>query len=211
MNAALVFRLVLLAALALPAQAAVVLRVSQGNLLGASGVLIGGKTYDVTFSVASCVDLFMGCDEPTEDFAFLNITDGATASQALLDQVLVDGAPEGDFNSMLDRVPGCTSPAAICRILTPYGFNALAPTTIDTYTAVQLYQFSFFDTIAPQAFISPEQVHIYAVWSLTGSGPVVTPVSEPGTLGLLAAALGAWLFGSMAVARQREGRPSPDE
>jgi hypothetical protein len=177
------------------AQAQVTLQVSDGILIGASGVLVNNQSYDLSLRLGTCADLFGGCDN-AQDFAFHTIDDAAAASQALLDQVLVDRAPQGNFNSMLDRVPGCVSPTAICRIMTPYGRNAFAPTTVDTYTAVQLYQFGFFDTTAQQAFVPPDQVNLYAVWSQTGS----PPVPEPGTL--LLAATAAALFAGNKLGRK---------
>lgn len=198
-------RLFFVAAIAVPVHAEVDLHISGGLLTGASGVVVNGGTYDLSLRVGSCLELFSGCDDAS-DFTFSGMGAAAAASQALLDQVLVDGAPEGDFNSMLDHVPGCVSPAAICRIMTPYGRNVVAPTTVDTYTAVQLYQFSFFDTIAQQALVPPEQINLYAIWSV--SGP--PPVPEPAT-GLLAAVATAFLGGVRMRRRRRvaESKPKP--
>ncbi len=48
---------------------AVVLNVSDGQFLGATGVDVGGTLYDVTFVDGTCITLFDGCNE-IADFDF---------------------------------------------------------------------------------------------------------------------------------------------
>ena len=48
---------------------AATLNVVGGQLMGASGVDVGGILYDVEFLDGTCIDLFSGCDE-SADFDF---------------------------------------------------------------------------------------------------------------------------------------------
>jgi hypothetical protein len=64
---------------------AAVLNVSGGQLLGAHNVDVLGTLYDVTFLNGTCIDLFSGCDEPS-DFAFNTQASATAAGQALLDR-----------------------------------------------------------------------------------------------------------------------------
>ena len=49
-----------------------------------------GNLYDVQFLDGSCISLFNGCDD-VSDFTFQTQAAAILASQALLDQVLLDG------------------------------------------------------------------------------------------------------------------------
>ena len=69
----------------------------SGILTGATGVNVNGTLYDVTFVDGSCVSLFDGCDS-VSDFDFSSADDAGDASQALLNQVFLDG-PDGNFDS----------------------------------------------------------------------------------------------------------------
>ena len=68
---------------------AATLNVVGGQLVGASGVDVDGTLYDVEFVDGTCVDLFNGCDE-SSDFMFTTEAAALMASQALLDQVLIN-------------------------------------------------------------------------------------------------------------------------
>jgi hypothetical protein len=96
---------VVLLALASTANAAALLVNSNGILTGATGVNVGGVLYDVEFVDGTCVNLFTGCDEPS-DFAFQTLDAALVASQALLDQVFLDG-PSGNFDSTPPLTLGC--------------------------------------------------------------------------------------------------------
>jgi hypothetical protein len=65
---------------------AATLDVVGGELIGASGVNIGGTLYDVSFVGGSCIALFNGCDD-LSDFTFQTAATADLASQAILDQV----------------------------------------------------------------------------------------------------------------------------
>ncbi len=73
--------------------ASALLVVSGGILTGAKGVDVGGTLYDVEFMDGTCVALFNGCDNPATDLTFTTQADALAASQALLDQVFLDGGP----------------------------------------------------------------------------------------------------------------------
>jgi hypothetical protein len=107
------------------AQAAT-LNVVAGDLRGASGVDVGGTFYDVQFLDGTCIDLFNGCDA-LSDFTFNSLASATLASQALLDQVFLDGA-EGNFDTVPSLTRGCGNPQN-CISLTPYG--ALGPLSSD--------------------------------------------------------------------------------
>jgi hypothetical protein len=94
---------------------AATLNVSGGQLLGASGVDVGGSLFDVAFVDGTCITLFSGCDSAS-DFTF-NSADALLASQALLDQVFLDGA--FSFDTDPELTVGCGS-TSLCRAMTPY-------------------------------------------------------------------------------------------
>jgi len=108
---------VVLGLLAGSANAAPVLIVSGGILQGATGVVVGSATYDVSFLDGTCAALFTGCDQ-VSDFTFQTPGDANSAAQALLDTVFLDG-PSGAFDSNPDLTRGCTFPA-FCNVLIPY-------------------------------------------------------------------------------------------
>ena len=101
------------------AQAAT-LDVVGGQLMGASGVLVDGSLYDVQFLDGTCIDLYNGCDEAS-DFTFQTQASAVLASQALLDQVFLDGV-EGQFDSLPQLTNGCTY-SERCVSLSPYALS----------------------------------------------------------------------------------------
>lgn len=163
---------------------AATLNVSGGQLLGASGVIVGGNVYNVSFVDGACIALFNGCDSAV-DFTFTTQTDAMAASQSLLDQVFLDGIA-GSFDSQPALTSGCSS-NGVCDVFTPYA-AAAAPSVVligmvsnqastDSIQAVSLNDFT--DT-------SSSSTGVYASWSA---------VPEPGTsilmgLGLLAMGAG---------------------
>ena len=88
--------------LAASSASAATLNVVGGQLLGASGVDVDGTLYDVEFLDGTCVELYSGCDMAS-DFTFTTQADAELASQALLDQVFLDGV------DLFDTVPGTTN------------------------------------------------------------------------------------------------------
>jgi hypothetical protein len=100
---------------------AATLNVVGGQLLGASGVDVGGTLYNVDFHDGTCIALFNGCDE-VSDFTFQTEESALLASQALLDQVFLDGVA-GSFDSFHLLASVCFEEESDCTIITPYGFS----------------------------------------------------------------------------------------
>lgn len=96
---------------------AATLNVVGGQLLGASGVDVGGTLYNVEFLDGTCIALYDGCDE-SSDFTFNTAADALLASQSLLDQVFVNGVA-GQFRDEADLTNGCDLSFA-CQVITPY-------------------------------------------------------------------------------------------
>jgi hypothetical protein len=115
----LIFSLLSIAVLSLltaSTASAATLNVSGGQLLGASGVIVDGSSYDVAFLDGTCIALYSGCDE-VSDFTFQSEAAAVLASQALLDQVFLDGANLFDTDPELTE--GCTA-TTLCEATTPY-------------------------------------------------------------------------------------------
>jgi hypothetical protein len=89
-----------------------------GELAGATGVTVGGTTYDVEFVEGTCAGLFGACDNASVNFAFQNLTDATAAGDALFAQVIT-GAVDTDPSLTL----GCSS-ATLCGMLIPYAVQA---------------------------------------------------------------------------------------
>lgn len=132
----------------------------------------------MTFEDGSCVNLFSGCDDPVSDFPFAGTADAIVASQALLDQVFVDG-PLGDFDSIPGLTRGCSFTLE-CSILTPMdltsfgGLTSSGEINLDIGDTTRIFGGGTgFDTGTAEDSFS----QVFAVW---------TQVPEPGT-GLLVA------------------------
>ena len=87
------------------AQAAT-LNVVGGFLYGASGVIVDGSSYNVEFLDGTCISLYDGCDS-VSDFTFQSEASAVLASQALLDQVFLDG-PLGMFDTETPLTSTCS-------------------------------------------------------------------------------------------------------
>ena len=116
-------KVVLAAVLVLMASSAqaVTLTVIGGQLMGASGVVVDGGIYDVEFVDGTCIDLFNGCDGPT-DFTFTDEASATLASQALLDQVFLDG-PQGSFDDEFGLTNGCSPSSTRCTTNTAFAVS----------------------------------------------------------------------------------------
>ena len=120
-------KLVLVVGLVLMASGAqaATLTVVDGQLMGASNVMVDGSLYDVQFLDGTCIDLYSGCDEDS-DFPFPYPLEflAFQASQALLDHVLLDGY-EGAIDSSPQLTNGCTG--SPCSVVLPYLVNDGSP------------------------------------------------------------------------------------
>lgn len=112
-----------------PSANALILNVdASGILTGASGVLVSGSVYDVTFDDGTCEALFSGCDS-VDDFEFTSEAAATAAANALLDQVFV-----GDFDTNAAKTRGCPQggdlgDVNLCTAMTPFGFLFLGRPT----------------------------------------------------------------------------------
>jgi hypothetical protein len=115
----------------LNAQASPILVVDMnGILMGATGVLVDGQSYDVEFVEGTCTEVFGVCDEA--HFAFTTESTALAASRALLD-VFLDVPGLGNFDSDPMLTNGCFFPTN-CWALTPYeimGSNFLITQTLN--------------------------------------------------------------------------------
>ncbi|SFQ95662.1 VPLPA-CTERM sorting domain-containing protein [Poseidonocella sedimentorum] len=157
---------------------AATLIVSSGKLTGATGVDVGGTLYDVTFADGSCASLYGGCTDATIPFS--TAADGTAASEALLDQVLLDGPP-GNFDTDPTTLVGITSVSA-AQIYTPYARNS--DPTIPTVHIVLAYNSNTVtagdSTIGGTVYniigdTTGQTDRLYAVWSLSAVTPVPLP------------------------------------
>lgn len=174
---------------------AATLNVSGGQLLGASGVIVDGSSYDVEFLDGTCVALYSGCDS-VSDFTFQTSAAAILASQALVDQVFLDGGA-GLFNSEPDLTTGCTFPL-VCVAVTPYAPEVFVG--VPGFGAGN-YQAGLGDgTVAETAWPASADFsseldypnYVYASWTL-----VPVPVPGPGWATLL----GLGLLGASASKR----------
>ena len=165
-----------------------------GELTGATGVVVGGATYDVTFVEGTCISVFTGCNEPA-DFPFG--TDGLTAlhaAQALLDQVFIDG-PAGPFDTQPARTFGCEG-EGVCAALTPFGSVAHDSDAV----ALNIFLESADTVLLQNDFTGDTAGDAEAVWARWS--PAVQAVPEPSAF----ACLGVGLL-ALAWARRRRTLP----
>ena len=161
------------------------LNVQNGILMGANGVSVGSTLYNVQFLDGTCAALYTGCDA-VADFTFQDLTSVQAASQALLDQVLLNQVPLGNFDTEPHLTNGCTD-NTLCNIATPYGLFPATQFTLQYIaqnTTHPLNDFIFSDFGNVTFDSSPVSIFTYAVWS-----PAPTSVPEPSTAVLLISGL----------------------
>lgn len=178
-----------------PAAAAVLLVNGVGQLTGALNVEVAGSFYDVGFSVGTCIDVFSGCDDPS-DIVFSTLDEAREAGNALLDQVFVDG-PAGPFDIDPSRTAGCPDMTiGRCTAWVPYqiaftmGFPVDVLVVLTENWVSNTSDFAFTSLSFPTNVPMPSANHVYAVFTPAQQPP---SVSEPGTFVLVGSALaGLW-------------------
>jgi len=173
---------------------AATLNVVGGQLLGASGVDVGGTLYNVEFLDGACIALLDGCDATT-DFAFTTATDAIFASFALLDQVFLD-TPDGLFDSIPALTVGCEAPDR-CDVYTRFGLQTLDGT-------LHVAAWIAFNNTPPgtdQITIGTTLVPVTDEFSLRAGDTwaVWSPIPEPSTALLMA-------LGLLGLAARKETR-----
>lgn len=163
-------------------------------MVGASGVVVDGVEYDVEFIAGTCFQLFTQCNE-VSDFFFDDDVSAFLATQALLNQVLLDG-PEGQFDSLPELTEGCfTSLSATeCRIVTPYGFES-DPFRVIVEAGIALNRrpangedLPLFQTIDATFNTANSGSYTFARWTPSRQVPVQTPLGAVIATALVVAA-----------------------
>src|SRR4051794_8165915 len=105
-----------IAALLAPAAATAATQIidGTGRLTGATGVTIGGSSYNLELVEGTCATVFGGCGG-LSDFTFQTQADALVAAQALMAQVFIDA-----FDTNFTLTFGCADGASVCQALIPY-------------------------------------------------------------------------------------------
>jgi len=171
------------ALVAMPAVAATPI-VSSGKLMGATGVTIGGASYDVAFLDGTCSSVFGGCS--TSNFTFTTLSSAFAAGNALLSQVFVDSAA-GAFDTHPNLTNGCST-SIVCNILIPFAEGngvVLVKDTVNTSTS----SLDFTVPLAISANVSTKSLPSVVYAKFTPS--LTAAVPEPGTWAMMLAGFGA--------------------
>jgi hypothetical protein len=175
--------------------AAPILQVSGGVLMGATGVDVGGALYNVQFVDGTCIAIFSGCDSTT-DFTFTSNLAAKLASEALLNQVLLD-TPSGAFDTSA-ATAGCAG--IPCVVFTPFGFIA---SVVDGWelgnSALEAGDNTQGNTVTKSIDLSSNASKTFAVWSRS-------PAAVPEPTSLLLFSTGVAVLAATARRRTKRQR-----
>ena len=150
----------------------------SGQLLGAKNVNVSGSYFDVDFLDGTCVELFNGCDSAVDDFIFPTIDSSFAASEALLNQVLIDSSL-GPFRSFFRLINGCSS-LYTCAVVTPTAFDG----EFLVWRAARLssrqpgyIEISDFFGIRPTTDFVRATPFVYGVWTASPAASVPEPTT----------------------------------
>lgn len=162
-----------------------------GQLTGASGVDVDGTDYDVAFLDSTCIALFDNCDA-VSDFDFQTETQADAATEALFEQVFIDG-PLGAFGTMPSLINGLEdSSSDIFFVITPYGFMLSGNLTCSSAGLNSLGLPGFVQgpvCVSPADDLASNDRLVFAVWTPSRISPIPVPTS--GVLWLSVLGLGA--------------------
>lgn len=177
--------------------------ISEGNLIGATGVQVGQTLYNVSFIDGSCIDIFTGCNQQ-HHFTFSDLSDANIASQALLEQVLINLPAPNTFDDDPEKSNLCSN-SGLCVYFTPYDLavntelagNPLEVLVSSAFNRSKETESSSPDGVGHQSFSRTEDLAItntgnlvgYAVW--TPANPVPIPASGLTMISALALLFGA--------------------
>lgn len=182
--------------------------VELGELKGAHGVNVDGAVYDVEFVEGTCIDVFDGCDEAS-DFGFADLAAAQLASQALQDQVFLDGGA-GNFDSVPNLTFGCSG--SFCGAVTPFGVPDATNTSVISSInfvaeASDVYGNGSTARTYDTGSSNLDELSVYVVWTPVQAAaplPALAPVGH----GLLIIALaGAVCSARMHHERRCQQRP----
>lgn len=168
--------------MATPAKAVTLVVDGSGQLIGATDIDLGTLgVFNVSFTGASCIAVFGGCDD-LSDFEFNNQADATTAAQALLSQVFVNNhssAPSSLFDTDPELIQGCTN-VQTCTVAIPFSLSSQVVTvmysfnssveSIDQTILANLNVGTTSNNLTFAHFISISEVPVPAALPLFGTG-----------------------------------------
>ncbi|WP_371765499.1 PEP-CTERM sorting domain-containing protein [Massilia sp.] len=166
-----------------------ILQVKNDILIGAKNVVVNEQNYDVTFTGGSCTEAFGTCG--LSSFYFRDFETAQAASQALVDQVFVNGSA-GMFDKDSSLTNGCQTYASYCNVLTPVAMDGsvvIGATAMNYSGGARSEIVQKFYRYADDAWPNLS----YARWM-----PALAEVPEPNSVALIGIA-----FATMSLFRRR--------